>query len=123
MHGVSDASTLSICFYALERFSAFLNRKKLFTITTELFEYKHKTVAINIVLNVEAINSSAENALQRKKRISFYSRNGIYDTGCKFVDGDETYSVLASDTDHFDSKEYEMLLSGFSFGTYKKHIT
>ena len=30
--------------------------------------------------------------------------------------------VLASDTDHFDSKEYEMLLSRFSFGTYKKHI-
>ena len=27
------------------------------------------------------------------------------------------------DIDHFDSKEYEMLLSRFSLGTYKKHIT
>lgn len=27
VHGVSDAFTLSICFEALERFSAFLNRK------------------------------------------------------------------------------------------------
>lgn len=76
-----------------------------------------------IVLNVEAINPSAENALQREKRISFYSRNGIFDTGCKFIDAGETYSVLTSDTNHFDSKEYEMLLSRFSFGTYKKHIT
>ena len=48
VHGVSDAFTLSICFEALERFSAFLNRKNLFTITTELFECKHKTVVIDI---------------------------------------------------------------------------
>jgi len=38
-------------------------------------------------------------------------------------DESETYFVLVSDIDHFDSKEYEMLLSRFSFGTYKKHIT
>ena len=76
-----------------------------------------------IVLNVEAINSSAKNALQREKRISFYNRNGIFDTGCKFIDEGETYSVLTSDIEQFDSKEYEMLLSRFSFGTYKKHIT
>jgi hypothetical protein len=60
---------------------------------------------------------------QRKKRISFYCRNGIFDTGCRLIDAGETYSVLASDMDYFDSKEYEMLLSRFSFGTYKKHIT
>ena len=29
---------------------------------------------------------------------------------------------MKSDTDHFDSKEYEMLLSRFSFGTYKKTL-
>lgn len=74
-------------------------------------------------MNVETINPSAENALQREKRISFYSRKEIFDTGCRFIDEGETYSVLASDIDHFDSKEYEMLLSRFSLGTYKKHIT
>ena len=76
-----------------------------------------------IVLNAESLNLSAENALQREKRISFYSRNGIFDTGCRFVDEGEKYSVLASDIDYFDPREYEMLLSRFSFGTYKKHIT
>lgn len=90
--------------------------------TKMLDRLKQNTEKI-IVLNVESLDPSAENALQREKRISFYSRNGISDTGCRFADGGETYSVLASDTDHFDSREYEMLLSRFSFGTYKKHIT
>ncbi|MEE0449606.1 MAG: hypothetical protein UC928_06895 [Collinsella sp.] len=82
---------------------------------------KHNTNKI-IVLNVEAIDPLAENAQQREKRISFYGRNGIVDTGCKFVDEGETYSVLTSDVEGFDAKEYESLLSSFSFGTYKKHI-
>ena len=75
------------------------------------------------VSNVEAINPSTENALQREKRISFYNQNGIFDTECRFIDEGETYSVLVSDIEHFNSKEYETLLSRFSFGTYKKHIT
>ena len=66
---------------------------------------------------------TAENALQREKRLSFYSRNGVFDTGCRFVDEGEKYSVLASDIESFDPREYEMLLSKFSFGMYKKHIT
>lgn len=90
---------------------------------TKILDWLKQNTEKNIVLNVEAINPSAKNALQREKRISFYSRNGILDTGCRFTDEGETYSVLASDIDHFDLKEYKMLLSRFSFGTYKKHIT
>lgn len=90
---------------------------------TKILDWLKQNTEKIIVLNVEAINPSAENALQREKRISFYYRNGIFDTGRKFIDESETYSVLASDIDHFNLKEYEMLLSKFSFGTYKKHIT
>ena len=90
---------------------------------TKILGWLKQSTGKIIVLNVESLDPSAENALQREKRFSFYSRNGIFDTGCRFVDGDETYSVLASDTNHFDPREYEMLLSRFSFGTYKKHIT
>ena len=90
---------------------------------TKILDWLKQNTDKIIVLNVEARNPSAENALQREKRISFYYRNGIFDTGCRFIDAGETYSVLASDMDHFDPKEYEMLLSRFSFGTYKKHIT
>ena len=90
---------------------------------TKILDWLKQNTEKIIVLNIEAINYSAKNALQREKRISFYNRNGIFDTGCKFIDKGETYSVLTSDIEHFDSKEYEMLLSRFSFGTYKKHIT
>ena len=90
---------------------------------TKILDWLKQNTEKIIVLNVESLDSSAENALQREKRISFYSRNGIFDTGCRFVDEGEKYSVLASDIDYFDPREYEMLLSRFSFGTYKKHIT
>ena len=90
---------------------------------TKILDWLKQNTEKIIVLNVESLDSSAENALQREKRISFYSRNGIYDTGCRFVDEGEKYSVLASDIESFDPREYEMLLSRFSFGTYKKHIT
>ena len=90
---------------------------------TKILDWLKRNTEKIIVLNVESLNPSAQNALQREKRISFYSRNRIFDTGCRFIDAGENYSVLASDIVRFDSKEYERLLSRFSFGTYKKHIT
>ena len=90
---------------------------------TKILDWLKLNTEKSIVLNVESLDPSAENALQREKRISFYSKNGIFDTGCRFVDGGEKYSVLASDIEIFDPGEYEMLLSKFSFGMYKKHIT
>ena len=90
---------------------------------TKILDWLKQNTEKIIVLNVESLDPSAENALQREKRISFYSRNGIFDTGCRFVDGGETYSVLASDIEYFDPREYEMFLRSFSFGTYKKHIS
>ncbi len=89
---------------------------------TKILDWLKQNTEKIIILNVESLDPSAENTLQREKRISFYSRNGIFDTGYRFVDEGEKYSVLASDIDHFDLSEYEMLLSRFSFGTYKKHI-
>ena len=90
---------------------------------TKILDWLKLNTEKSIVLNVESLDPSAENALQREKRISFYSKNGIFDTGCRFIDGGEKYSVLASDIEIFDPGEYEMLLSKFSFGMYKKHIT
>ena len=89
---------------------------------TKMIDWLKRNTDKIIVLNVEAIDPSAENAQQREKRVSFYGRNGIIDTGCKFVDEGETYSVLTSDVERFDAKEFESLLSGFSFGVYRKHI-
>ncbi|MBQ6374918.1 MAG: GNAT family N-acetyltransferase [Clostridia bacterium] len=76
-----------------------------------------------IVLNVESVDPSAHNDTQRLRRIEFYRSNGIYDTGARFMGTGVNYSVLASDVEHFKSKEYEKLLSDCSLGLYKKKLT
>lgn len=80
--------------------------------------YKQKGDKI-IGLHVEAMDKNAENAEQRKRRIAFYERNGILDTGYVFLDEGVLYSVLSSDIEHFDVNEYGKLLASFSFGIYR----
>ena len=71
----------------------------------------------NIVLNVEPLDSAADNIEQRKRRIAFYARHGILETGYGFsMDGIE-YSVLASDTKNFTPKAYSDMLGGIQLRT------
>lgn len=72
-----------------------------------------------IVLNVESVKIVADNHHERLKRMNFYERNGIYDTGYIFEEGGETYSILASDIENFDIKKYKQMIVQFSFGLYR----
>lgn len=91
---------------------------------SQILQYvKRHSKGKTIVLNVEALNSSAANSEQRKKRIEFYRKNGILDTGYTFIDKGEIYSVLASDCTRFHVQEYKCLLKKFSLGLYRKNIT
>ena len=72
-----------------------------------------------LVLNVEALREGAPNAEQRERRIAFYSKNGILNTGCTFEDAGETYAVLSSNPERFRKEEYERLLRQFG---YKREI-
>ena len=72
-----------------------------------------------LVLNAEALDPAAANAEQREKRVRFYRKNGITDTGFRFRDGEVTYSVLASDPKRLNVQEYAALVKRFSFGTYR----
>ena len=69
-----------------------------------------------IVLNVEPLNSRADNIEQRKRRIAFYARHGICETGYGFSADGVKYSVLASDIERFDPKAYSDMLGGISLG-------
>ena len=65
-----------------------------------------------IALNVEPLDPAADNHEQRQRRIAFYERHGICDTGYGFsVDGVE-YSILASDTKAYSDMLGGILLSG-----------
>ncbi len=67
-----------------------------------------------IVLNVEPSDSAADNYEQRKRRIAFYARHGICETGYGFSMDGVSYSDLASNLSAFDPGEYAKMLGGIS---------
>ncbi len=75
-----------------------------------------------VVLNVEPPEEEAENREQRLRRMEFYRRNGICDTGCGFSDGTIYYAVLSSDTEHFSPRDYEQFLQRFASGKESAHV-
>ena len=75
----------------------------------------------SIVLNVEPLNLEASNYEQRKRRIAFYERNGIFDTGYELYDKRESYAVLSSKADSFEPKEYAKLLGGMTLKRREKY--
>jgi GNAT superfamily N-acetyltransferase len=70
-----------------------------------------------IVLNVEPLDSAADNHEQRERRIAFYARHGIWETGYGFTMDGVAYSVLASDTKKFTPKAYSDMLGGIQLRT------
>ncbi len=90
---------------------------------SQILQWLKQNTSKTIVLNVEAADSNAVNSKQREKRIEFYQKNGIVDTGYSFIDKDEKYSVLSSDAEHFSAEEYYSLLQWFSLGSYEVTIS
>lgn len=75
-----------------------------------------------IALNVERPDSSASDALQRTKRIEFYKKNGITDTGYAISIKNDWLAVLSSDAENFDVHAYSAVVNGLFFGSYKGRI-
>ena len=63
-----------------------------------------------IVLNVEPLDSAAVNREQRERRIAFYGRHGICETGYGFLSDGVAYSVLTSNLQAFNPDEYAKML-------------
>jgi GNAT superfamily N-acetyltransferase len=84
----------------------------------EILDYAY-TQAKNkiIVLNVEPLDSAADNHEQRERRIAFYARHGICETGYGFSMDGVPYSVLASEPSAFDPKAYSDMLGGIQLRT------
>ncbi|MQN01333.1 MAG: GNAT family N-acetyltransferase [bacterium LCO1.1] len=75
----------------------------------------------NILLNVEMPDEKAANALQRKKRLEFYERNGYHKTNAWIIDGGAQYLILSL-MEQYDLEDYQNLLQRFSFGFYRPDI-
>lgn len=75
-----------------------------------------------LVLEVELPEQNAENLEQRNRRISFYKKHGIYDSGFRYSDKGVTYAILTSDTVNFSATKFKKLLRDFYLGCFKKKL-
>lgn len=73
-----------------------------------------------IVLNVEPLDESAENAAQRVMRMRFYERNGFYDTGYNIDEVGGTFRVLSNRPLNVDG--YRRVFSRLSYGLWRPYI-
>lgn len=88
---------------------------------TKILNYiKKKYKDREITLNIEKVNSDAENYEQRLKRLKFYQNNGFNETG-HYLDDDIEYSILSTNK-NFNKEEYVKILKKYSFGFYNPKI-
>ena len=65
---------------------------------TVILKYlKNKYPDRTIILDVEEPDDTAPNAIQRRRRIKFYEKNGIYETGQFFMMRSVKYEILSTD--------------------------
>ena len=82
--------------------------------------YQHRC----ITLNVEPEDDQASNTEQRRRRMEFYRKNGITDTGYIFHEGSDTYSVLSTNDSGapFTPEKYRKATGRLAFGLYAPKI-
>ncbi len=83
---------------------------------------KEKGKGKNVNLDVEALDTSAENIAERLKRVEFYRRNGIVDTGYRLWDNGIKYMVLSSDPSSFSPRSFTSMWRYYLFGLFKEKL-
>ncbi len=83
---------------------------------------KEKGRGKNINLDVEAVDEGAENISERLKRVEFYRRNGIVDTGYRLYDNGIRYMVLSSDPSTFNPQSFTRMWRHYLFGLFGEKL-
>ena len=87
-----------------------------------ILEYiKSTNPAKSILLNVELLDKKADNYEQRVARMSFYRKNGFYDTMYNIDEVGGTFRVLAT-SPTIDREAYLRVFSMMSYGFWKPRI-
>ena len=73
-----------------------------------------------IVLNVEPLDETADNAAQRVDRMRFYNRNGFFDTGYNIDEVGGTFRVMSNSA--LDPQAYQGVFRRLSYGLWKPYI-
>lgn len=74
-----------------------------------------------ITLNIEPLEENAINIEQRRKRFSFYKKNGFYDTGYSVTDIGGDFTALST-RDDFDVETYRKLFRRLTLGLMRVDV-
>lgn len=83
---------------------------------------KKNYIGKSVVLNIEPLDSDAENYEQRVKRFEFYKRNGFSNTNHFINDISGRYLILST-SENFSVKAYRDAIKKLSFGFYSPKIS
>jgi hypothetical protein len=113
---VRDQWTVFVLFLAID------GRKRDRGYGTRILRWlKSRFPDCEIVLEIEPLDEEqAPNHMQRKKRMEFYERSGIRDTGWEVYEGDVRYWLLSSEGRDFDPYEFRKLNRWFSLGYFSE---
>lgn len=81
---------------------------------------KENNSGANIILDVEAPGENNPDRVVRLKRIEFYRRNGIFDTGYTLMDNGIKYMVLSSSPSSFNPDNMVQCWRRYAFGLYSE---
>ena len=70
-----------------------------------------------VMLTSEPADQDADNCAQRLKRLAFYERNGLYDTGYKLLDHGDEYCILSTPAP-FSEPVYRAAVDQLAGGRY-----
>ncbi len=83
---------------------------------------KKTNPARKIILNVEPLDDTADNAEERVNRMRFYAKNGFFDTGYNIDEVGGTFRVLSTERS-LDPAAYVRVFQKISFGLWRPKIT
>ena len=90
---------------------------------TRMLEWiKEKGKGKNINLDVEALDEGADNLSERLKRVEFYRRSGIVDTGYRLYDMGIKYMVLSTDPESYNPESFTRMRRHYLFGLFNEKL-
>ena len=113
---VTDGNVVFVLFFAVDE--ALRGRGYGSSILKFLRE---KNPGKTVILNVEPLDSNAENAEERVRRVRFYENNGFFDTGYDIDEIGGTFRVFATEK-CIDVGAYLKAFGRMSFGLWKPKI-
>lgn len=113
---VTDGNVVFVLFFAVDE--ALRGRGYGSSILKFLRE---KNPGKTVILNVEPLDSNAENAEERVRRVRFYENNGFFDTDYDIDEIGGTFRVFATEK-CIDVGAYLKVFGRMSFGLWKPKI-